>query len=140
MMAAALLEELRAAGLMLDLAPDGLRVSPKERLTDDLRQKIRANKAGLLAALRLPPDDRDTLAGDAASQLATVEVMALAAHPDRTVFALRNHAEAIRHFRQAAADTERLAVMYRQKVVDHIEAARRHIPQEEFDAWLRSCR
>ena len=136
MTAAALLEEIRAAGLTLDPAPDGLRVTPKGRLTDDLRQKIRAHKAELLAALSPPPDDRDALAADTASQSITAEVLALAAHPDRTAFALRNHADAIQHFRRMAAETERLSVMYRQKVADHIDAARQRLSPAEFNAWM----
>jgi hypothetical protein len=138
MKASTLLEELRAAGLTLDPAPDGLRVSPKGRLTDELRRKIRAHKAELLAALSPPPDDRADLEADVASQAVAAEVLALAAHPDRTEFALRNHAEAIRHFRKKAADTERLAALYRAKIDGHIEAARQRVNPEEFGAWLRS--
>ncbi len=136
MIAATLLEEIRAAGLTLDPAPDGLRVSPKGRLTDELRQKIRAHKAELLAALSPPPDDRSDLEADTASQAVAAEVLALAAHPDRTAFALKNHADAIRHFRKMAAETERLAAMYRAKVDGHINAARQRVNPAEFDAWL----
>lgn len=138
MKASTLLEELRAAGLTLDPAPDGLRVSPKGRLTDELRRKIRAHKAELLVALGPQPDDRADLEADAASQAVAAEVLALAAHPDRTEFALRNHAEAIRHFRKMAADTERLAALYRAKIDSHIEAARQRVNPREFDAWLSS--
>ena len=136
MIAAALLEEIRAAGLTLDPAPDGLRVTPKGRLTDALRQKIRAHKAELIAALSPTPDDRDALAADTASQSVAAEVLALAAHPDRTAFALRNHADAIRHFRKMASETERLAVMYRQRIADHTDAARQRLSPAEFDAWM----
>jgi len=136
MIAATLLEEIRAAGLKLDPAPDGLRVSPKGRLTDELRQKIRAHKAELLAALSPPPDDRSDLAADTASQVATAEVLHLAAHPDRTAFALKNHADAILHFRKMAEETERLAAMYRSKIDGHINAARKRVTAEEFDDWF----
>ncbi|MDD4887492.1 MAG: hypothetical protein PHO64_11315 [Thiomonas sp.] len=137
MIAAGLLEEIRAAGLTLDPAPDGLRVSPKGRLTDELRQKIRAHKAELLAALSPPPDDRSDLEADAASQVVTAEVLHLAAHPDRTAFALKNHADAIRHFRKMAADAERMTEMYRSKVAAHIEAACKRVSSEEFEVWLQ---
>ncbi|WP_288094191.1 hypothetical protein [Thiomonas sp.] len=136
MTVAALLEEIRAAGLTLDTAPDGLRVSPKGRLTDELRQKIRAHKAELLAALNPPPDDRAVLEADAASRAVAAEVLALAAHPDRAEFALKNHADAIRHFRKMAADTERLAAMYRAKIDGHINAARKRLTPAEFDSWI----
>jgi len=136
MIAATLLEEIRAAGLTLDPAPDGLRVSPKGRLTDELRQKIRAHKTELLAALSPPPDDRADLEADTASQVATAEVLHLAAHPDRTAFALKNHADAVLHFRKLAAETERLAVMYRAKIDGHINAARQRVSPEAFDAWM----
>jgi hypothetical protein len=138
MTVAVLLEEIRAAGLRLDPAPDGLRVSPKGRLTDELRLKIRAHKAELLAALGPQPDDRADLEADAASQAVAAEVLAMAARPERTAFALRNHAEAIRHFRKMAADTERLAALYRAKIDGHIEAARQRVNPQEFGAWLRS--
>ena len=136
MIAAQLLEEIRAAGLTLDPAPDGLRVTPKGRLTDALRQKIRAHKAELLAALSPPPDYRADLEADTASQVVTAEVLHLAAHPDRTAFAMKNHAEAIMHFRKMAADTERLAAMYRNKIDDHLDAARKRVTPAEFDAWM----
>lgn len=138
MIAATLLEEIRAAGLTLDPAPEGLRVSPKGRLTDALRQKIRAHKAELLAAISPPPDDRDTLAADTASQAVTADVLALAAHPDRTAFALRNHRDAVLHFRKMAAETERLATMYRSKIDAHISAARQRVAPADFDAWLQT--
>ncbi len=136
MITAALLEEIRAAGLTLDPAPDGLRVTPKGRLTDALRQKIRAHKAELMAALSPPPDDRADLEVDTASQAVTAEVLRLAAHPDRTAFAMKNHAEAVTHFRKMAADTERLATMYRNKIDDHINAARKRVNPAQFDAWM----
>ena len=136
MAASSLLQEIRAAGLTLDPAPDGLRVTPKGRLTDELRQKIRAHKAELLAALSPPPDDLDTLAADTASQAVTAEVLHLAAHPDRAQFALRNHRDAVLHFRKMAADTERLAAMYRSKIDAHINEARKRVTPAEFDAWL----
>ena len=138
MTVAALLKEIRPAGLTLTPAPGGLRVSPKGRLTDELRQKIRAHKAELLAALNPPPDDRSDLEADAASQAVAAEVLHLAAHPDRTVFALKNHADAIRHFRKMAAETERLAAMYRAKIDEHINAARKRLTPAEFDTWLKS--
>jgi len=136
MSTAALLEEIRAAGLKLDPAPDGLRISPKGRLTDALRQKIRAHKAELLAALSPPADDRADLEADTTSQALAASVIHLAAHPDRAAFALRNHRDAVLHFRKMAAETERLATVYRQKVADHIEAARKRVTPAEFDAWL----
>ncbi|MDE2267797.1 MAG: hypothetical protein KGL33_02100 [Betaproteobacteria bacterium] len=136
MNAASLLEEIRAAGLTLDPAPDGLRVTPRGRLTDALRQKIRAHKAELLAALSPPPDDRADLEADAASQALAADVLHLAAHPDRAAFALRNHHDAVLHFRKMAAETERLAVIYRQKAADHIEAARKHLDADALKAWL----
>ncbi len=61
---------------------------------------------------------------------------ALPAHLDRTAFALRNHAAAIRHFRRATEETERLAAMYRSKTEAHTAAARKLLPPEGFDAWL----
>lgn len=137
MIAATLLEEIRAAGLTLDPAPDGLRVTPKGRLTDELRQKIRAHKAELLAALSPPPDDRADLEADTASQAMTADVLHLAAHPDRAQFALKNHRDAVLHFRKMAADTERLVAMYRSKIDAHISAARKRITPAEFDAWLQ---
>lgn len=56
--------------------------------------------------------------------------------PERTAFALRNHADAIRHFRRAVRETERLAALYQSKIDAHIEAARKRLPPEGFDAWL----
>jgi DNA polymerase I-like protein with 3'-5' exonuclease and polymerase domains len=48
-----LLDDLRAKGLFLAVeGADGLRVSPASRLTDDLRQLIRAHKRALLTALQ----------------------------------------------------------------------------------------
>jgi len=133
---ATLLEEIRAAGLTLDPAPDGLRVTPKGRLTDELRAKIRAHKAELMAAISPPPDDRSDLEADIASQAVTADVIRLAAHPDRVQFALRNHRTAILHFRKMAVDAEKLAAMYRGKISDHINAARRRVAPAEFTAWL----
>jgi hypothetical protein len=76
-----------------------------------------------------------------ADRLHTAEVPHLAAHPDRTAFALKNHADAVLHFRKMAADAERLAAMYRVKVDAHIDAARQRVNPEAFDAWLQSiCR
>jgi hypothetical protein len=141
MVTSTLLQEIRAAGLTLCPAPDGLRVSPKERLTDALRQKIRAHKAELLTALGPQPDDRADLDGDIASQAMTADVLHLAAHPDRAQFALKNHADAVLHFRKMAADAERLAAMYRVKADAHIAAARKRVSPAEFDALLQSiCR
>jgi len=48
-----LLAELRHAGLTVLLDGDRLFVSPRDRLTEDLRQRIRAEKGELLAAVRL---------------------------------------------------------------------------------------
>ncbi|MDE2174174.1 MAG: hypothetical protein KGJ54_02645 [Betaproteobacteria bacterium] len=61
---------------------------------------------------------------------------ALPAHPDRAAFALKNHAAAIRHFRRAAEETERLACLYRSKAEAHTAAARKMLPPEGFTAWL----
>ena len=61
---------------------------------------------------------------------------ALPAHLDRTAFALRNHAAAIRHFRRATEETERLAALYRSKTEAHTAAARKLLPPEGFAAWL----
>lgn len=61
---------------------------------------------------------------------------ALPAHLDRTAFALRNHAAAIRHFRRAVRETEHLTALYQSKIDAHIEAARKRLPPDGFDAWL----
>ena len=48
-----LLEELTAQGFkLIPLGKDQLGVTPKDRLTDELRQRIRANKGKILEALR----------------------------------------------------------------------------------------
>ena len=70
-----------------------------------------------------------TFAGGGAGQL-------LPAHPGRTAFALRNHADAIGHFRRAAAEAERLASLYRSKAEAHTAAAQRLLPPDGFAAWL----
>lgn len=49
-----LLQHLRGAGLSLAVDGDRLTVTPRERLTDDMRESIRANKAALLQALAWP--------------------------------------------------------------------------------------
>jgi hypothetical protein len=49
-----LLQHLRGAGLSLAVDGERLTVTPRERLTDDMRESIRANKAALLQALALP--------------------------------------------------------------------------------------
>jgi len=79
MIAAILLKEIRAAGLTLDPAPDGLRVTPKRRLTDDLRQKIRAHKAEILAALQQPANDAHNL-DEAQSERAAIREHDAAIH------------------------------------------------------------
>jgi hypothetical protein len=63
MSTADVLARIRAAGLTV--APDGadpgkVYVAPRERLTDELREMIRANKAALLAALSGPASTPDT--------------------------------------------------------------------------------
>lgn len=76
-----LLQHLRGAGLSLAVDGDRLTVTPRERLTDDMRESIRANKSALLQALaclasrpgppresyeRIPeadPDDREPWTG-----------------------------------------------------------------------------
>lgn len=136
MQAAELLQEIRAAGLMLDLAPDGLRVSPKHKLTDTLRQKILAHKPQLLAALAPETQGGADPAPDLAVQIEAARLMCRVSSPDRKAFALRNHAEAIRHFRKMAGDTERLAAMYRAKVAAHVAAARQHLDPADFATWL----
>ncbi len=55
--AAHILETLRDAGLSVELAPgDGLKLTPASRLTDELRQVIRANKPGLIHWLKAAND------------------------------------------------------------------------------------
>ncbi|HUX74561.1 MAG TPA: hypothetical protein VMV25_11810 [Steroidobacteraceae bacterium] len=50
-----LLVELRCAGLSISSTGGRLIVAPRERLTDELRERIRRNKAAMLADLeRLP--------------------------------------------------------------------------------------
>ncbi|GEM_PF-5683012 len=56
--------------------------------------------------------------------------------PDRTAFALRNHAAAIKHFRRATEETERLTALYRSKAEAHTAAAQRLLPPDGFAAWL----
>jgi hypothetical protein len=52
-MTATVLERLNSAGLTVALIEDGLiGVSPKDRLTDDLRALIRSQREVILAALR----------------------------------------------------------------------------------------
>lgn len=140
MHAAQLLQEIRAAGLRLDLAPDGLRVSPKHKLTDALKQKILAHKPQLLAALHQPGDDSAALIRDIASQVEAVGLLHRVAHPDRMAFALDNHAQAIRHFRKMAEETERLAALYRSKMAAHIAAAQNHLDPAAFALWLDQVR
>ncbi len=130
-----LIRELKSAGLALDVAPDGLHVTPKARITPELRERIRAHKAELMAALGPPPDDKAAMEADTAAQIKTADVIRLAAHPDRTAFAMKNHAEAVLHFRKMAAETAKIAAMYRLKVVEHIATARKRVTPAEFDAW-----
>jgi hypothetical protein len=54
-----LLQHLRGAGLSLAVDGDRLTVTPRERLTDDMRETIRANKAVLLQALAWPASRPD---------------------------------------------------------------------------------
>lgn len=54
MIAADLLNDLRTSGFILRIKGDALHVAPADRLTDDLRAAIRANKPDLLALLALP--------------------------------------------------------------------------------------
>lgn len=57
--AADILARIRAAGLTVspDVADPGkVYVAPRERLTDELREMIRAHKRELLAVLREPPE------------------------------------------------------------------------------------
>ncbi|MHB1666767.1 MAG: TubC N-terminal docking domain-related protein [Thiomonas sp.] len=61
MNAMTLIRELKAAGLTLDPAPDGLHVTPKTRITPELREHIRAHKAEILAALQQPANDANDL-------------------------------------------------------------------------------
>lgn len=49
-----LVQHLRDAGLTLAVDGDRLTVTPRERLTDDMREAIKANKAALLQALAVP--------------------------------------------------------------------------------------
>ena len=49
-----LLQHLRGAGLSLAVDGDRLTVTPRARLTDDMRESIRANKGALLQALAGP--------------------------------------------------------------------------------------
>ena len=49
--AADLLDHLHAAGLHLALSDDKIVVTPRAKLTDDLRQTIKAHRAGLVLAL-----------------------------------------------------------------------------------------
>lgn len=52
-----ILETLHSAGLSVELAPgDGLKLTPASRLTDELRQMIRANKPGLIHWLKAAND------------------------------------------------------------------------------------
>lgn len=53
-----LLQYLRAAGLAVTANGDSLIVTPRERLTDNMRCAIRKNKAALLAALMPAPSSR----------------------------------------------------------------------------------
>jgi len=61
---------------------------------------------------------------------------ALPARRDRTASALRTHAAAIRPFRRATEEPERLAALYRSKTEAHTAAARKLLPPEGFAAWL----
>lgn len=57
-----LLDDLTRRGLRVEVDGDRLMVFPKSRLDDDLRQRIRAAKADLLAALAEPRPHRLTRA------------------------------------------------------------------------------
>lgn len=50
-----LIQDLSEAGLTIKVDGANLIVSPRELLTDDLRNALKANKAGLLAILTAPP-------------------------------------------------------------------------------------
>ena len=57
-MTANILDRLSEAGLSVELlTSDAISVSPRERLTDELRELIRAQKAVILAFLNLTPQD-----------------------------------------------------------------------------------
>lgn len=60
--AADLLQHLSAAGLSLQADGDRLTVTPRERLTDPLRDAIKAHKAELIAALAAPASPPQALA------------------------------------------------------------------------------
>lgn len=66
-------------------------------------------------------DDRADLDAD------TSDMVALAAHMYRARFALRNHRDAVLHFRKMAADTKRSAAMYSGKIDAHIAATRKRV-------------
>lgn len=117
-------------------APDKLKLSGPTDAITKWKPIIAQRKAELLAALSAPPDDRADLEADAAARVITTKALALAAHPDRTAFALKNHADAIRHFRRMALETDRLAETYRTMIEEHTEAARKRLTPTEFDTWL----
>jgi hypothetical protein len=91
-----LIYELKAAGLELDVAPDGLHVTPRARITPELRERIRAHKTEILAALQQQKtaDDISHLDAHPLSRCVAVEVMRLARRPDpdHIQFAMNNHA------------------------------------------------
>jgi len=72
-----LLEQLRSEGFRLTAAGDRLRVAPRDRLTDPLRDLIRAHKAELMAALAQEP-----LPGPAAEARRRRVLGALVEHPE----------------------------------------------------------
>ncbi len=56
MNAASLLAEVEAAGLELEAAPTGqLMVGPKEKVTPEIRARLKANKTALLMLLQRQP-------------------------------------------------------------------------------------
>lgn len=76
------LATLRAAGLAVEALPDGhLRVTPAERLTDDLRALIHEHKAAILAQLADAERDmsasaiRERFRQNAAALLAELEAL-----------------------------------------------------------------
>jgi hypothetical protein len=137
-----ILKQATRDGLEIRLgAPGRIKLRGATEVVERWKPIFAQHKAELLTALSPPPDDRSELEDDTESQVATAEVLHLAAHPDRTAFALKNHADAVLHFRKLAADAERLAAMYRIKCDGHIDAARQRVNPEAFDAWLQSiCR
>jgi len=67
MTAADLLRDLAAAGLMLELVGDRIRVSDPDRLTEEQRQALTEHRAQVLAQLRLREHARLVAEADALS-------------------------------------------------------------------------